>query len=52
MPEPNDPEDEILDRYFEREAEKEFDKWELSGYWNVLKEQENKPDLPNPKPQG
>lgn len=30
-----DAEEEILTEHFLSEMEKEFDKWELRGYWNV-----------------
>jgi hypothetical protein len=31
----NDPEQTMIDDYYERLEQKEFDKWELRGYWNV-----------------
>lgn len=46
-----DPEDAILNEHYERLEQKEFDQWELSGYWNALKELGNSLDYPNPKQQ-
>lgn len=46
-----DPEDVILDNYYAIEMEKEFDQWELTGYWNALNEQGNSQDSPKPKQQ-
>lgn len=30
-----DPEDDMITAYYERLEQKEFDKWELTAYWNA-----------------